>query len=187
MEERNMELRKGLEQLYNSQFLSVVAVVLMFIPVVNIVALIMALVAAVMALLAVLKLQNLHHEYEVAARFLIGGMVIAILGAGFKGGAKEVLDIFRSIVSFGQTYYIIRGTCSLLTEQGDLELVEKGNQAIRLYVATLAIGVIVSALGLLLGANSAGLVLILAIIPLIVSIAGFVVYIKFLGAAKDAF
>lgn len=187
MEERNVKLREGLTQLHTSQVLGAVAMVLMFIPLVNIVALIMAIVGAVMALLAMLKLNDLHPDYKTAVNLLAINVALAVIGAIVKDGLAGIVDLIQTVVMFAQTYYIVRGTNTLLEEVGRMDVAERGGTVLKLYIANMVIGMAANLLTVLLGNNGLGLALLVMIVSLVVSIAAIVYYIKYLGAAKECF
>lgn len=187
MEERNVELREGLAKLHTSQVLVAVAMVLMCIPFVNIVALILALVGAVMALIAIVKLNHLHPDYEMALTFVVVGIILSIVESFANGGLETIASLFSSVASFAQTFYIIKGTNSLLENVGRMDVVEAGRMALKLYVASVVTSVVVSLLTVVLGETGLGLALMVLIVSLAVSIAAMVYYIKYLGSAKDCF
>ena len=183
MEERNQILREKLTTMHTWTIAAAACIVLMFIPIINLIAVVIALIAAIVVFLAMLKLKDLHDDYHTAFMLSVINMPLAIMGSSLGGTMEAIVDIISSLVNFGQTYYIVRATNCFLTEGGRGDVVEKGRTAVRLYAINLVVGLLVGALALI----SVELGVALSVVLLIVSIAAMVVYIKYLGAAKDCF
>jgi len=183
MEERNALLRNNLDTLYGANLVAAVCLILVLIPIINLIALIVVLFSAVMIFVAMYRLRNVHDDYHTAFMLSILNLVLTLIGGMMGGWAEAVVEVISSLVSFGQTYYIIRGTSHFLREGGHDDVVEKGALAVRLYVVNLAVSLVTGVIGLL----SVELSVVLAVISLAIAIGSLVVYIKYLGAAKDRF
>lgn len=129
------------------------------------------------------RLRNIHDDYHTAFMLSIINLALTILG-GLLGGAMEALvELISSLVSFGQTYYIIRATNGFLNEAGRGDVVEKGRGTIRMYAANLCVALSVGVIALVSGE----LGVVLSVISLAIAIGAMVMYIQYLGAAKECF
>jgi hypothetical protein len=187
MEERNQILREKLGTLYNCSVAAAVCLVLALIPFINIAAVIIALVAAIMAFFAMLKLKDIHDDYHTAFMLSIMNVALKLISGMVGDGFAMIVEVVSAAVTFAQTYFMIRGTNSLLMETQRDEIVARGEKTVRLYFASLVMSIATIVVEFPWNRNSVWIAVAVAVVSVIVSVWAMVAYIKYLGAAKDCF
>ena len=187
MEERNQILREKLGTLYNCSVAAAVCLVLAFIPFVNIAAVIIALVAAIIAFFAMLKLKDIHDDYHTAFMLSIMNVALKLISGMVGDGFDMIVEVASAAVTFAQTYFMIRGTNSLLMETQRDEIVARGEKTMRLYFASLAMSIATIVVEFPWNRNSVWIAVAVAVASVIVSVWAMISYIKYLGAARECF
>ena len=188
MEERNQILREKLGTLYKCNVAAAVCLVLAFIPLVNLVAVFIALGAAVVVFFTMLKLKDVHDDYHTAFMLSIMNVALKLIGGMVGDGFDAIVEVISAAVTFAQSYFMIRGTNSLLQEVERYEVVARGEKTIKLYFASLAIAIATAVVGVpWWGRNAAWIALAVSVASLVISVWAMISYIKYLGAAKDCF
>ena len=187
MEERNQILREKLGTLYNCSVAAAVCLVLALIPFINIAAVIIALVAAVMAFFAMLKLKDIHDDYHTAFMLSIMNVALKLISGMVGDGFDMIVEVASAAVTFAQTYFMIRGTNSLLMETQRHELIARGEKTVRLYFASLVMSIATIVVEFPWNRNSVWIAVAVTVAALVVSVWAMISYIKYLGAAKNCF
>ena len=176
MEETRLTLHKNLKLMYYANGLTAICLVLVFIPVV---ALIMAVVAVVMDLVGLVRLRNIHRRYMDAISFAAIGFLLGIIPAG-DGMFGVCLGLIGSILGLIRFRCVIQATNHFLAEEGQEELVAKGEKV--LTIASMAC----APLELVLAEHMLLLFVILAA-SLVFSVVAFGVYIDYLEKSCKVF
>lgn len=182
MEDKRLKLRNNLRLMYYANGLMVICTLLVFVPVI---ALVMALVATVMDLVGLVRLRDIHRRYMDALALTAAGFLVGIIPA--RDGLFGVcLGLVGGVVGLFRFWCVIQATNSFLSEEGQEELVAKGNKIWKYQIILTA----VSAICELLGAAIFGEILpVLAvlIVTVVLSIAILGLYIDYLEKSSEVF
>ncbi len=187
MEERNLILREKLGTLYKCNVAAALCIVLAFIPFVNIVAVFIALGAAIVVFFTMLKLKDIHDDYHTAFMLSIMNVALKLIGGMVGDGFDMIVEVVSAAVTFAQSYFMIRGTNSLLQEVECHEVIARGEKTVKLYFASLVIAIATTVVEFPWNRGSVWIAMAVAVASLIVSVWAMISYIKYLGAAKDCF
>ena len=182
MEETRLTLHKNLKLMYYANGLSAICLVLVFIPVVT---LIMAVIAVVMNLVGLVRLRNIHRRYMDAISFAAIGFLIGIIPAG-DGMFGVCLGLIGSILGLIQFRCVIQATNHFLAEEGQEELVAKGEKVWRYQVVLTIVSMACAPLELVLAEHMILLLVVLAA-SLVFSVVALGVYIDYLEKSCKVF
>lgn len=185
MEERNTLLRRNLDALHWAECSGVVCLCLSLIQFVDRIAAVIAIVVELLCFVAVYRLRKVHEDYRTAFKLILIQIPLVLIADLMGGRTEAVIDLINSVIRFGQVYFIIQATNQLLLEDGRADVSQKGNKVIWLFVINAVVNVAAGFAAVVIGVSGVTAVLLTA--SLIMAIAAVVVYIQYLGTAKNCF
>lgn len=110
------------------------------------------------------------------------GIVVSIIGAFFSGNTvvATIFNIVSFVIQAFIFFCVINGVKALAQQYGNQELIRKGDNVLKIYLAVLVVGVIASLVSLFAPAVAG----VMSIVASIASIVDYVLYIIFLSNAK---
>ena len=193
MGEQSILMRKGLDKLYTSLLISVmimICAILAFIPILGLLAMVAMLVGSLVSLVfeiqGILKLKQLDGRYTT---------VLILYVVNFLCGLFDDLafmDLVETVLSLAAMWILINTTNEYLEQVGRSDVAAKGRRVLAINIGLSVASVVISALSLMadstwdLGvlAVSAG---VFAVLALVLGLVTLVLYISYLGNARDSF
>ena len=173
----------GLERVYQSQVIALVAAVLMIIPVINILAAIALIVSLVLYMIGINEAGKDDESYKTAFTLIIVQLVISVLNSLIGG---VIFDLVNEALALAVLYFVCITTNKLLKNIGaDGRITDRGVVVWKINV----ICTIVEVCTLLALIPSASLQLLAAVVTLVTAIAqivGSILYILYLRDATTA-
>lgn len=131
--------------------------------------------------------ENFKKGYTYALIGLIVTIVIEFLSF-MKIGGDMVTDLGKVVSNFVQivvTLYVIYGIRSLAEKLGDTEMAERGKKVFTIYSASVILASLVElGMAVLEGGTKTAVVGILGAVMLVLTIVGYVMYLRYLSSAK---
>ena len=193
MGEQSILMRKGLDKLYTSLLISVmimICAILAFIPILGLLAMVAMLVGSLVSL--VFEIQGILKLKQVDGRYTT---VLILYVVNFLCGLFDDLafmDLVETVLSLAAMWILINTTNEYLEQVGRSDVAAKGRRVLAINIGLSVASVVISALSLMadstwdLGvlAVSAG---IFAVLALVLGLVTLVLYISYLGNARDSF
>ena len=193
MGEQSILMRKGLDKLYTSLLISVmimICAILAFIPILGLLAMVAMLVGSLVSL--VFEIQGIPKLKQVDGRYTT---VLILYVVNFLCGLFDDLafmDLVETVLSLAAMWILINTTNEYLEQVGRSDVAAKGRRVLAINIGLSVASVVISALSLMadstwdLGvlAVSAG---IFAVLALVLGLVTLVLYISYLGNARDSF
>ena len=162
----------GLERVYQSQVIALVAAVLMIIPVINILAAIALIVSLVLYMIGINEAGKDDESYKTAFTLIIVQLVISVLNSLIGG---VIFDLVNEALALAVLYFVCITTNKLLKNIGaDGRITDRGVEVVCTLLALIP---------------SASLQLLAAVVTLVTAIAqivGSILYILYLRDATTA-
>ena len=193
MGEQSILMRKGLDKLYTSLLISVmimICAILAFIPILGLLAMVAMLVGSLVSL--VFEIQGILKLKQVDGRYTT---VLILYVVNFLCGLFDDLafmDLVETVLSLAAMWILINTTNEYLEQVGRSDVAAKGRRVLAINIGLSVASVVISALSLMadstwdLGvlAVSAG---VFAVLTLVLGLVTLVLYISYLGSARDSF
>ena len=193
MGEQAILMRKGLDKLYTSLLISVmimICAILAFIPILGLLAMVAMLVGSLVSL--VFEIQGILKLKQVDGRYTT---VLILYVVNFLCGLFDDLafmDLVETVLSLAAMWILINTTNEYLEQVGRSDVAAKGRRVLAINIGLSVASVVISALSLMadstwdLGvlAVSAG---VFAVLALVLGLVTLVLYISYLGNARDSF
>lgn len=193
MGEQSILMRKGLDKLYTSLLISVmimICAILAFIPILGLLAMVAMLVGSLVSL--VFEIQGILKLKQVDGRYTT---VLILYVVNFLCGLFDDLafmDLVETVLSLAAMWILINTTNEYLEQVGRSDVAAKGRRVLAINIGLSVASVVISALSLMadntwdLGvlAVSAG---VFAVLTLVLGLVTLVLYISYLGNARDSF
>ena len=193
MGEQSILMRKGLDKLYTSLLISVmimICAILAFIPILGLLAMVAMLVGSLVSL--VFEIQGILKLKQVDGRYTT---VLILYVVNFLCGLFDDLafmDLVETVFSLAAMWILINTTNEYLEQVGRSDVAAKGRRVLAINIGLSVASVVISALSLMadstwdLGvlAVSAG---VFAVLTLVLGLVTLVLYISYLGNARDSF
>lgn len=193
MGEQSILMRKGLDKLYTSLLISVmimICAILAFIPILGLLAMVAMLVGSLVSL--VFEIQGILKLKQVDGRYTT---VLILYVVNFLCGLFDDLafmDLVETVLSLAAMWILINTTNEYLEQMGRSDVAAKGRRVLAINIGLSVASVVISALSLMadstwdLGvlAVSAG---VFAVLALVLGLVTLVLYISYLGNARDSF
>ena len=193
MGEQSILMRKGLDKLYTSLLISVmimICAILAFIPILGLLAMVAMLVGSLVSL--VFEIQGILKLKQVDGRYTT---VLILYVVNFLCGLFDDLafmDLVETVFSLAAMWILINTTNEYLEQVGRSDVAAKGRRVLAINIGLSVASVVISALSLMadstwdLGvlAVSAG---VFAVLALVLGLVTLVLYISYLGNARDSF
>lgn len=193
MGEQSILMRKGLDKLYTSLLISVmimICAILAFIPILGLLAMVAMLVGSLVSL--VFEIQGILKLKQVDGRYTT---VLILYVVNFLCGLFDDLafmDLVETVLSLAAMWILINTTNEYLEQVGRSDVAAKGRRVLAINIGLSVASVVISALSLMadstwdLGvlAVSAG---VFAVLALVLGLVTLVLYISYLGSARDSF
>ena len=193
MGEQSILMRKGLDKLYTSLLISVmimICAILAFIPILGLLAMVAMLVGSLVSL--VFEIQGILKLKQVDGRYTT---VLILYVVNFLCGLFDDLafmDLVETVLSLATMWILINTTNEYLEQMGRSDVAAKGRRVLAINIGLSVASVVISALSLMadstwdLGvlAVSAG---VFAVLTLVLGLVTLVLYISYLGNARDSF
>ena len=193
MGEQSILMRKGLDKLYTSLLISVmimICAILAFIPILGLLAMVAMLVGSLVSL--VFEIQGILKLKQVDGRYTT---VLILYVVNFLCGLFDDLafmDLVETVLSLAAMWILINTTNEYLEQVGRSDVAAKGRRVLAINIGLSVASVVISALSLMadstwdLGvlAVSAG---VFAVLTLVLGLVTLVLYISYLGEARDSF
>ena len=193
MGEQSILMRKGLDKLYTSLLISVmimICAILAFIPILGLLAMVAMLVGSLVSL--VFEIQGILKLKQVDGRYTT---VLILYVVNFLCGLFDdlaVMDLVETVLSLAAMWILINTTNEYLEQVGRSDVAAKGRRVLAINIGLSVASVVISALSLMadstwdLGvlAVSAG---VFAVLALVLGLVTLVLYISYLGEARDSF
>ena len=193
MGEQSILMRKGLDKLYTSLLISVmimICAILAFIPILGLLAMVAMLVGSLVSL--VFEIQGILKLKQVDGRYTT---VLILYVVNFLCGLFDDLafmDLVETELSLAAMWILINTTNEYLEQVGRSDVAAKGRRVLAINIGLSVASVVISALSLMadstwdLGvlAVSAG---VFAVLALVLGLVTLVLYISYLGNARDSF
>lgn len=193
MGEQSILMRKGLDKLYTSLLISVmimICAILAFIPILGLLAMVAMLVGSLVSL--VFEIQGILKLKQVDGRYTT---VLILYVVNFLCGLFDDLafmDLVETVLSLAAMWILINTTNEYLEQVGRSDVAAKGRRVLAINIGLSVASVVISALSLMadstwdLGvlAVSAG---VFAVLALVLGLVTLVLYISYLGEARDSF
>lgn len=193
MGEQSILMRKGLDKLYTSLLISVmimICAILAFIPILGLLAMVAMLVGSLVSL--VFEIQGILKLKQVDGRYTT---VLILYVVNFLCGLFDDLafmDLVETVLSLAAMWILINTTNEYLEQVGRSDVAAKGRRVLAINIGLSVASVVISALSLMadstwdLGvlAVSAG---VFAVLALVLGLVTLVLYISYLGNARDSF
>ena len=193
MGEQSILMRKGLDKLYTSLLISVmimICAILAFIPILGLLAMVAMLVGSLVSL--VFEIQGILKLKQVDGRYTT---VLILYVVNFLCGLFDDLafmDLVETVLSLAAMWILINTTNEYLEQVGRSDVAAKGRRVLAINIGLSVASVVISALSLMadstwdLGvlAVSAGA---FAVLALVLGLVTLVLYISYLGNARDSF
>lgn len=174
----------GLERVYQSQVIALVAAVLMIIPVINILAAIALIVSLVLYMIGINEAGKDDESYKTAFTLIIVQLVISVLNSLIGG---VIFDLVNEALALAVLYFVCITTNRLLKETAAAEnLIDRGIVVWKLNVVCTVILLVCYLLRMIPGNIAAIIAGYLAIFAVIAQIIGTVLYILYLRNAYRA-
>lgn len=182
MEDKRLKLRDNLRLMYYANGLTAICTVLVFVPVI---ALVMAAAAAVMDLIGLIRLRGIHRRYMDALSLTAVGFLVGIIPTG-DGLFGVFLSLVAGVIGLFRFRCVIQATNSFLSEEGQEELVAKGNKIWKYQIILTAASVVCELLGAAIFGQMLPVIAAL-IVTLVLSIAILGLYIDYLEKSSKVF
>ena len=193
MGEQSILMRKGLDKLYTSLLISVmimICAILAFITILGLLAMVVMLVGSLVSL--VFEIQGILKLKQVDGRYTT---VLILYVVNFLCGLFDDLafmDLVETVLSLAAMWILINTTNEYLEQVGRSDVAAKGRRVLAINIGLSVASVVISALSLMadstwdLGvlAVSAG---VFAVLALVLGLVTLVLYISYLGNARDSF
>ena len=193
MGEQSILMRKGLDKLYTSLLISVmimICAILAFITILGLLAMVVMLVGSLVSL--VFEIQGILKLKQVDGRYTT---VLILYVVNFLCGLFDDLafmDLVETVLSLAAMWILINTTNEYLEQVGRSDVAAKGRRVLAINIGLFVASVVISALSLMadstwdLGvlAVSAG---VFAVLALVLGLVTLVLYISYLGNARDSF
>lgn len=174
----------GLERVYQSQVIALVAAVLMIIPVINILAAIALIVSLVLYMIGINEAGKDDESYKTAFTLIIVQLVISVLNSLIGG---VIFDLVNEALALAVLYFVCITTNRLLKETAAAEnLIDRGIVVWKLNVVCTVILLVCYLLRMIPGNIAVIIAGYLAIFAVIAQIIGTVLYILYLRNAYRA-
>lgn len=174
----------GLERVYQSQVIALVAAVLMIIPVINMLAAIALIVSLVLYMIGINEAGKDDENYKTAFTLIIVQLVISVLNSLIGG---VIFDLVNEALALAVLYFVCITTNRLLKETAAAEnLIDRGIVVWKLNVVCTVILLVCYLLRMIPGNIAAIIAGYLAIFAVIAQIIGTVLYILYLRNAYRA-
>ena len=185
MEERNVLLRKNLDTLHWAECSGAVCLCLGLIQFVDRIAAVIAIVVELLCFVAVYRLRKVHEDYRAAFKLILIQIPLVLIADLMGGRTEALIDLVNSGISFAQMYFIIRATNQMLLTRERADIAQKGNKTVWFFGINVVVNAAAGFAAVVIGVSGVTAVLLTA--SLIMAIAAVVVYIRYLGAAKNCF
>ena len=182
MEDKRLKLRNNLKLMYYANGLTAICMVLVFVPVI---ALVMAVVAAVMELVGLIRLRGIHRRYMDALSLTAVSFLVGLIPSG-DGLLGVCLGVVGGVIGLFRFWCVIQATNSFLSEEGQEELVAKGNEIWKYQIILTAASVVCELLGAVLFDQMIPVIVIL-LVTLVLSVAILGLYIDYLEKSSKVF
>ena len=153
---------------------------------------ILAIVAAVMELFGLKDAAEDDEYFKTGYTYALIGLVVSIAVSVLQymkiGGG--LLDDFGKLVSsfvqIAVTFYVISGIRNLAEKLGNAEMAGRGKKVFNIYAVTVILASVVTLLTTVLSGNIQTVVAgILAVVTLVLTVVGYVLYLRYLRNAKE--
>ena len=182
MEDTRLNLYKNLKLMYYANGLMAIGIVLAILPVAG---LILIAIGGVMELVGLVRLRNIHRRYMDAVSFLAIGVLLGIIPAG-EGLFAICLGLIGSVMGLLRFRCAIQATNHFLAEEGQDELVEKGNKLWKYQIVLTIASVVCELLGAAIFDHMIP-VLIILLMTLVLSVVILGLYIDYLEKSSKVF
>ena len=193
MGEQSILMRKGLDKLYTSLLISVmimICAILAFIPILGLLAMVAMLVGSLVSL--VFEIQGILKLKQVDGRYTT---VLILYVVNFLCGLFDDLafmDLVETVFSLAAMWILINTTNEYLEQVGRSDVAAKGRRVLAINIGLSVASVVISALSLMADSTwdlrvlavSAG---VFAVLALVLGLVTLVLYISYLGEARDSF
>ena len=193
MGEQSILMRKGLDKLYTSLLISVmimICAILAFIPILGLLAMVAMLVGSLVSL--VFEIQGILKLKQVDGRYTT---VLILYVVNFLCGLFDDLafmDLVETVLSLAAMWILINTTNEYLEQVGRSDVAAKGRRVLAINIGLSVASVVISALSLMADSTwdlrvlavSAG---VFAVLALVLGLVTLVLYISYLGEARDSF
>ena len=182
MEDKRLKLRNNLKLMYYANGLTAICMVLVFVPVI---ALVMAVVAAVMELVGLIRLRDVHRQYMNALSLSAASFLVGLIPSG-DGLLGVCLGVVGGVIGLFRFWCVIQATNSFLSEEGQEELVAKGNKIWKYQIILTAASVVCELLGAAIFGEILPVLAVL-IVTVVLNIAVLGLYIDYLEKSSEVF
>ena len=170
----------GLERVYQSQVIALVAAVLMIIPVINI----LAAIALVLYMIGINEAGKDDESYKTAFTLIIVQLVISVLNSLIGG---VIFDLVNEALALAVLYFVCITTNKLLKNIGaDGRITDRGVVVWKINVICTIVEVVCTLLALIPSASLQLLAAVVTLVTAIAQIVGSILYILYLRDATTA-
>lgn len=174
----------GLERVYQSQVIALVAAVLMIIPVINILAAIALIVSLVLYMIGINEAGKDDESYKTAFTLIIVQLVISVLNSLIGG---VIFDLVNEALALAVLYFVCITTNKLLKNIGaDGRITDRGVVVWKINVICTIVEVVCTLLALIPSASLQLLAAVVTLVTAIAQIVGSILYILYLRDATTA-
>ena len=173
----------GLERVYQSQVIALVAAVLMIIPVINMLAAIALIVSLVLYMIGINEAGK-DENYKTAFTLIIVQLVISVLNSLIGG---VIFDLVNEALALAVLYFVCITTNKLLKNIGaDGRITDRGVVVWKINVICTIVELVCTLLALIPSASLQLLAAVVTLVTAIAQIVGSILYILYLRDATTA-